>query len=353
MLSEKVLADLTRSSPLLPALVTAAWPSLSTESRMQVIAEVQGSGVGSATPDWLLDLAQRDSAEIVRYWAARSAYFKEEGPIDFAAGKGAGGLLFNRKPPDPVDVERARRAREDSSQLVRLSVDRLGLMMDGDALTKMPQLQRLIAIRNSEHSSLSSFITWIGGALEAGVHDEELAECTEEFLANPDVIRQLKVDNFEDGLVAHVEGKAMAEGWQLIKEKAGKRLAMRLAFALPTERGLRTMKVTDFIDMPELVLDALVLRRGEDKVFMELADLVRTQPDRFPERVVKSLKRDDEDYFAMPTAEEKADADLRRATDRHAATLEAVLAIRGEIRKLQERLEEVYEAASRKRGIFG
>ena len=351
MLSEKILADLTRPGPLLHALVAAAWPNICTESRLQVIDAVQGSGISRSTPDWLVDLAQADSSEIVRYWATRGAYFREQGSFDLSRRSESGG--FERLPADPADLKRAERARSDSSELVRLSVDRLGLLSSGKVMTAMPQRQRLIAIRNQEQPSLPSFVEWLGEALEAGISDDDLAECAEEFFANPDMVRQLKEDDFEDGYAAHMEGKAVSDGWQLLKEKAGRRLTLRLAFVLPTKRGLKTFMASDFVGMPVPVLDALISRRGEDRTCRELADMVRSEPDRFPAEVVKSLNRDDEDYFSMPDANERSEYAMRHAVDRQAATIDAVLDIRGEMRKLQQRLDEIHEVASRKRGIFG
>ena len=52
MLSDRVLGELVQAGPLQRALVSAAWPSLSTESRLQVIAAIQGEGVLRHTPDW-------------------------------------------------------------------------------------------------------------------------------------------------------------------------------------------------------------------------------------------------------------------------------------------------------------
>ena len=105
--------------------------------------------------------------------------------------------------------------------------------------------------------------------------------------------------------------------------------------------------------MPERVLSALLYRRGDGATFFELAELIRKQPERFPADVVKSLKRDDEDYFSMPDAEARAEYGIRHALDRQAATIEAVVGVRREIARLRERLDEVYEAATRKRGFFG
>ena len=70
MLSEDILEELTRSSALQRDLVRLAWHSLSTESKLQLVQAIQ-SGLTPSTPDWLVDLALKDAAPIVRFWAAR------------------------------------------------------------------------------------------------------------------------------------------------------------------------------------------------------------------------------------------------------------------------------------------
>jgi len=49
-------------------------------------------------------LAMQDAAVIVRYWAARFAYFREEGPVDLAEKSDQG--FFKRKPAEPEDLAR-------------------------------------------------------------------------------------------------------------------------------------------------------------------------------------------------------------------------------------------------------
>ena len=81
--------------------------------------------------------------------------------------------------------------------------------------------------------------------------------------------------------------------------------------------------------------------------------MIRKEPDRFPPDVVKSLKRDDEDYCSMPDAQARVEHGLTNALDRQAATIQLVVGVRREIGRLRERLDQIYEAATRKRGFFG
>jgi hypothetical protein len=65
MLPDTIVEELTRPTPLQQRLVGLAWPSLSVESRLQLLAH-------SESGPWLLALALFDERDFVRYWAARS-----------------------------------------------------------------------------------------------------------------------------------------------------------------------------------------------------------------------------------------------------------------------------------------
>ena len=154
-------------------------------------------------------------------------------------------------------------------------------------------------------------------------------------------------------MTAHLEGKAVTNGWALLKGKAGPRLTAQLVWILPVKRGLGSVKADELASMPERVLSALLHRRGDNATFLELAELINKHPERFPPDIVKSLKRDDEDYYTMPDSEARVEYGLRNAVDRQAAAIEAAIGIRREVGRLRERVDEVYEAATRKRGFFG
>lgn len=89
MLSETVLEQLARPAPMQQTLVETAWPSLTAESKLQLIQSIQGTGPSPSTPGWLVDLALADPAPIVRVWAARFAYFRTPMPPGAIAFGGA------------------------------------------------------------------------------------------------------------------------------------------------------------------------------------------------------------------------------------------------------------------------
>jgi hypothetical protein len=340
MLSDALLADIARQCPTQTIIVSAAWPSLSVESRLQVISAVTGHGL---TPDWLLDLAMQDSAAIVRYWAARNALFRKEGPIDFTELEKGN---YERMPATPADLARFKAALTDQSDLVRLSLDRLQFPF-AEKLNSIPQQQRLLGIRNSP-PSFGAFIAWLAKAIEEPLSDDDLAACSSEFFAHPKTLEAIEEKDYEDGGVAHAEGKALEQAWALLKGKAGPQLTATLTYALPLERGLFRLKAQDLAEMPDHVVRRLLFRQDEGGVLLELADLIHEQRDRFPAEIVEAL---DQDYLRNPEA--KAQHRLRNALDRQSATIDAILAMQRDLSRLRERVDEVYDASTRRRRFFG
>ena len=95
----------------------------------------------SLTPDFLVDLAQADSAEIVRYWATRRTYFNRREP-----GELTGSLAsLNATPKDQL---RIAKLDADPSELVRAAGAKHGILLSLlSELVDVPQLVRLVRIR--------------------------------------------------------------------------------------------------------------------------------------------------------------------------------------------------------------
>ncbi len=66
MLSDKVLEELIRNTPMSEHLIKEAWPDLSTEGRLQIIQATVDAHLHTL-PTWLSVLAMNDKAPIVRY----------------------------------------------------------------------------------------------------------------------------------------------------------------------------------------------------------------------------------------------------------------------------------------------
>lgn len=367
MLSDSVLAELVRRSPLQQKLVTSAWPSLSTESRLQVVDAIQRGGGDPSTPSWLLDLAQTDSAEIVRYWAARFYLFSQRSESNTVAeqsGDGGPNPLASlnagngTRPEEPAEAARAHAARSDSSDLVRSSAERLGFFNVSETLIAAPQQQRLLAIRNGDQLRFSGFIEWLDAGLKAGVSDPDLYECAVEFFGRPDIASSLREGQageelFYDGGVAYFEGKALERAWELLIEGAGNWLGTFLSSVLPVKRGLTTIDATMLAGLPRRRLEAVLMRRNEHPTFGALEDMVRSHPEKFAKSDAQELARSIEDAYMLPSADERTVQRWALAIDRPAANFEALISIRRTLQRLEQRLNDIEEAAGRKRGIFG
>src|ERR1700691_4533845 len=143
MLSDSVLKQLTKSSPLQQRLVEAAWPNLTNESKLHIIDAASGPAKLRAIPYFLIDLAQNDSAEIIRYWATVSAYF-ERPPSNELAQR-----VFKDRVIDPAQTRRTARLDSDPSELVRAAGAPTGIVSLGKSLIEKPQLSRLVQIRKA------------------------------------------------------------------------------------------------------------------------------------------------------------------------------------------------------------
>lgn len=346
MLSESVLDELLRNTPMREYLVRAAWPDLSTESRLQIIQMVNDWPT-SWVPEWLSELALSDTAPIVRYWAARLTYFK--GPLSENINHPVLGPLSGRTDAQKQLYEKAR---ADSSELVWLCAD-CDETLSYQTLATASQFHRLAFLRARSMPSLGEFFEWLRTAIGAGVPDRELAECAQEFVSLPAVRQDLdrNSDDFADGGEAHYAGKTIKAGWDVARI-AGPALQRQLAYALPTRMGLTTLSAAELATMPAELLTALPWRTDGSEEIAALVALIREHPDRYPESAVKSVDR--ADNLPVPSQDERAAARVRQMRDRPRATLEAVIQLGEKVKVLGDQVQQMrQEQSTRKRGFFG
>ncbi|MHA6848134.1 hypothetical protein [Ralstonia syzygii] len=341
MLSESVLEELLRDAPMREHLVREAWPDLSTETRLQII---QAFGVSwmAGVPDWLAVLALNDTAVIVRYWAARLTYFQPPRPQGFDD-------VFGPRPERTEEQKQLyEKVRADSSELVRLCAD-CGETLSYETLTTASQFQRLAFLRALSMPHLGEFFQWLDTAVRAGVPDLELRECLREVVSLPAVRVDLERDPdayFDDALMAVDARASIKTGWDVARI-AGPALQRQLAYLLPTRLGLTAITADELATMPEEVLAALPGRIDDSEEVAGLVALVREHPERFPERVVKSVNRADDN--PVLSADKRALLTARQALDRSRATLEAVIQLREKVTVLGDQVQQM----TRKRGFFG
>lgn len=344
MLSETVLEELLRDTPMREYLVREAWPDLSTESRLQII-QAMGTGVIPGLPDWLCRLALDDKGAIVRYWAARLAHFRGAPPDD------VGPELAPLYARTEVQAQMYEQASVDSSEFVRLCAAR-GKTLSYRTLASASQFQRLVFLRTLPFPSLGKFLDWLGAAIEAEVPDLELADCMREFVALPGVRQELGRNplDFDEGSDAHYAGKTVKAGWDIARN-AGPALQGQLASVLPTRMGLTTITADDMATMPEGVLIVLPWRVHESEEIARLVAMMREHPERLPDKAIKAVGR--ADGAPARSGDDVFDARAMQAIDRPRATLEAVMRLDEKLTALARQVQEIRGQASRKRGFFG
>ncbi|ANB78123.1 hypothetical protein AYM40_37800 (plasmid) [Paraburkholderia phytofirmans OLGA172] len=343
MLSDKILEELVRRTPMSEHLVTEAWPDLSTESRLQIIQEIVDANLGFL-PTWLAVLAMNDRAPIVRYWAARSTYFKEP---ESEGSTNATQALFGFLNASTAEEKRLyATAKADSSQLVQAGIDK-----SYRTLTDSTQLRRLTVLRSQSMPHLAEFFGWLDAAIDAGVSDRELSECAQEFLALPKVNEELRRDptDFEDGLNAYSAGKVFETAWRVAK-KAGASLQRWLASNIPTRMGLWKLDVDELAQMPDEVLAELPWRKDNSEEVAAVLALMRDNPGRFPDKAIEALNRAGNSQIW--SAEQLVHAKARQAVDRSPAIIETLINLDGKLTALNEQLHVVLTQSSRKRGFF-
>lgn len=337
MLSEKVLEELVRATDLQQYLVSAAWPNLSTESRLQVLQAVIES-TSQICPDWLAVMALDDPAEIVRYLAARSTLLQAERELV----KGADGVVSVQTKASPEREALRSKVANDPSPLVRTALtvhDRFNLA----DMTESSQLSRLLSIRAMRWGPVDVFISWLSSALDAGVDDQELAACAAEFFSLPSV-KTCFISGRPDPLYdwdAHSAGKIIDQGWDVAR-RAGPALQAFLAGSLPTTLGPSKCSIETLASMPEGVLRRFLYRWEASPEIDAVLRLMREEPSRFPSKVTEALPTaDDRRSQVSPTevAKKRGRASLLRSD----VVLDAVLSVQDEVRTLAHRLDSAPE----------
>ena len=332
MLSEQVLEELVRSTPLQQAMVETAWPSLNTESRLQVIHANQGH-VDDSTPTWLMELCIADPAPIVRYWAARRYSFPA------SAERESTGPFASFLTPAPENEKLLRvKAKGDTSVLVRACASE-------DPWETNASVNRLVFARNKGTAHL---ITGLSKAFDAGLSDKDLAETLREVLQKPEVQTDLKFKGmYSEGDTAYYEGQIVKDGWALVR-KAGPKSQWLLAGVLPTYRGLARITPAELATLPGQALIALAWRRDKSKEISEALDFVLDNPEKYDEKVIRGINNG----FEAWSGYQDGPARGNKSVDRGQETLDQVLALQVQVQELVEQLAALRQMASAKKGWF-
>lgn len=316
MLPERVLEELVRDTPLRERLVTEAWPSFSTESRLQIVQSIYEQRNFPQLPDWLVILALADSNPIVRAWLGLHHYFYDKSEL----------------------------VANDQTDLVRLSAISLS-GSDLDAVNKIfleqSQVGRLIAIRKMYDPRLEQFADALVGALEAQVSDDDLAECATEFFSRSDVRRRLAPSSLENLHPSRdaSHGRGMLVLWNLTKT-CGRNLQSVLTKVLPTSQGAEYVPSEFLLTLPKQVLEDIVYRHDPGPEIRGLLQLISESPEKFDRSLVSNariaLKSPE---FLYWTRDKIKELDQRRSAFVQENTLDVSLELLSEVRALRILLE--------------
>lgn len=344
MLSENVLEELTRSSALQPDLVRLAWPSLSTESKLQLIQAIQ-AGLTPSTPDWLADLALKDLAPIVRFWAARYAYLPDSVPDN---------PLIPSIAPSEEDVGRWATVLADPEPLVSACAKCESSSWMPESLIEQPQSLRILTIRRLTYPDFSIFIDWLDQAITAAVADEELQECIHEFFAHPGLKEELELpETQQDPYGAYSREQALEKAWGLTKV-AGLRTQRTLVFALPLQVGRHGRVKTEVLaGLPGPVIEALLFRAGAsgDGPLSELRERISANPENYPPEAQKALSREADDLVHVDDERIRRQQLITRP-DMGKAAIQELFGMTDRLIQMEERMAEFEQMVREKKGLI-
>jgi hypothetical protein len=344
MLSDSVFRQLTKSSPLQRRLVEAAWPNLTTESKLAIIDAACGPDKLRATPYFLVDLAQNDSAEIIRYWATVSAYFERPPSNELAA------RFYQDRVIDPAQERRTARFDSDPSELVQAAGAWTGIVSIEKSLIEHPQLTRLVQLRKASSPSTDSFADFVEAAIAAKLPDREVCECIEEYFAREDVFSELR-ELHPDGYGEFSKGKGWEHLWS-IAATAPLTVAYRIAAQGAVAGKFWKLKLEAIEALPADLVAHCVHR--DEGIFEELREAVRKCPDKFDPKVVKKVKSHDEMRadFGVISDEDREEARLQSMPSRTDAIFQTVRSMDGGIKQLAESLQQPNEASVQNRKLL-
>jgi hypothetical protein len=336
MLSDQVLMELARSSPLRSELLKAAWPALSTESKLQLIDAVSTPAGSPHTPQDVGDLALNDPAPIVRYWAARFFYFQRL-RVD------QDGRYVGFSEPTPEELRITARADADDCALVQAAAKRSGVAF-GD-LAELPQLARLVELRRASHPTTEGFARFIETAVEKGIPIEQVRDCIWEYFASEDVRHELD-DLDEDGFTEFSKTRGYARLWS-IAATAPADIARLIANNAGLKGKFWKIELPQLLALPDEV-KCVVVRRDEEPA-EQLRQAIKSTPDKYSKDLVDAVESHDK-IAADPEIRSYSEQELEEfrledMPNRQHAVFLSVKKLREEVNQLKEAFAEAPKQA--------
>ena len=280
MLSPEVLTELMRRTQASEEILRAAWPSLSVESKLQILTKMQND-LYYGVPSWLLPIVASDPAPVVRYWGLR------ESDLTQIADNRAGALYR----ADDDTLEACRLARADTHPLVSALVNRKSGFSEPDA--PGARLARLMWVRHPLGlEGLRNHLDALEAAIESGSPtDRELAGIVSEMLRSSQfAARYLADERSWDGWT-HNSNLSEAKRLWMLSTKSGPFTAHQIVWCAPTRVEQRNILKDVVCHLPPGLI-ATLLGRREPEV-RELEAAIRTNLAAFPEEIQKQISHND------------------------------------------------------------
>lgn len=333
MLSDKLMKELLVRSSVKDEVIAAAWPSLCTETKLHLISELQAGGEHSLT-DKVFEVAGNDREEIVRFWAAR---YGNAADIVYDARRieerSEDGRSWHWEHSTEA-IEVAKRLQADSSELVRnIALLRTNLF-SGPEEPLNPQ-QRLLAARYFGNASIFGMMKWIDELWKDRLCEEtDIALIIGEVLRSPRAKDEFQPEELSrDGMTHYHNVSGAKEIWEMAA-RLPKHAALEIGYYAPILVERTNVLEQIFDDLPGNSQAAAVSRH--EKGVAEIAERVRSSPDKYEKEVVEQVERDDRYEFEMPTLHEIQKARIRRSVDREEAIVDLIIDLTEKIDALKD-----------------
>ena len=319
MLSGKLLKEFTKGSYIKDELIKLAWPSLDTESKLQIISNLQDDGKNRLS-DNLLTLAGNDSDAIVRFWASRY----------LVASNILSDVVLDHS---EEAIATARKLQDDESSMVRDLANLNFKFLGGPEEPLNPQ-QRLLSVRFFESGNISKMMEWARDLWkQKTIGEGDIYQIVGEILRSPYLKEEFpEVMSLRSASNYYNVGDAKRI-WQMSSELP-KQAAREIGYYAPIWVEQSNILLEVFDELPAVTQAAAVFRR-EDNV-NEIIEKVRETPNNYDDEVVKTIEAYDKYEFEMPSSDEIEEMRILRATDREQSLVEITIALTKQLRELRE-----------------
>ena len=332
MLSDQVLVELTRDSPLRSHLLKVAWPALSTESKLQLIDAVCASAGIPHTPAEIGSLALKDPAPIVRYWAAR--YYHFERPRLNRDDE-----FLGISQPTTEELSITARADADDCAIVQAAAKHGGFALDD--MTDLPQLARLVELRRASYPTAEAFARFIETAVSTGgASVEEVRDCIWEYFAREDVRHELD-ERDDDGFTEYSKTRGYELLWT-IASTAPFRIAVLIANRAALQGRFWKIEAPQLLALPDAIKQ-VVVRRDEEPA-EQLRQTIKSSSDKYNKELVDAVdghyKIQADPSYRDYSADEREEFRLEHMANRQHAVFLSVKKVRNEVSLLRDAFAE-------------